>query len=203
MEISYYQKWKEQGFDYDDGVAFYNQYGQNNTLKKLFAAAKTPFTVEKLKAEIKNLDFIKVKISTTKPKIKRELLPVQLQKEFDKLHGLIQEISYHHARLDAMPNDNARFESSKVIVSAVNKRRAIYKRIDHWLLHGKDLVRHEDAKPQKIISEDKELQRYQLKAELIRLRTQRSKLKTNDKRIEDYNTICKRIDEINTILKNE
>jgi replicative DNA helicase len=197
MEISFYNQWVENNQPFADGVEFYSKHGTNTTLKRLFASGENSFTRNKLEDEIYSLRHIFIPIAKptnrAKTKIDRSKLPPHLQAEYDKLQGLIGRMSYLHAQLEVVPMDEQRFSLAEEIMDAASERRAIFKNIDHFVETGKELVQVVIEKPK---TQEKELVVLQLQDELRRLRVQRSKLKTNKKRIEDYNSVIARITEI-------
>lgn len=200
MEISFYKQWIAKGQPYAEGVEFYALHCQNNTLKRLFATGASKYNKQKLSEEIQKVQYIAQIPSTgnrPKPKIDRNKLPSNLQTEYDKLSDLIKLMSYKHAQLEVVKTDIERHSLAKEILSAADERRIIFNRIDHYLATGKDLVQALAIKPQ---PEQKQLRELQLRSELNKLRVQRSKLKANNKRIADYNTVIARITEIETEL---
>lgn len=197
MEISFYNHWLDSGQKYAEGVEFYIKHGSNNTLKRLFASGENSFTKDKLDEELYKLNHIpyvvKKPYNRVKPKINREKLPPYLQTEYDKLTDLIGIMSYKHAQLEIVRYEEERFMLAADILAAATQRRAIFTRIDHFLETGEDLKAIAVVKPP---AKEKELLVLQLRDELLRLRSQRSKLKKNLKRIEDYNKVLTRIAEI-------
>jgi hypothetical protein len=201
MDISFCLTWLNGPGDYNQGIEFYQMHGQNNALKKLFATGPTLFNKKKLRSEIeaisKNIPAAEG-IVLEKSKIDKAKLPEHLQIEFNKLHGLIQTISHQHSRLDLIQNTEDRYQACKLIIAAVEERRSIFQRIDHFNATGHDLIKKEIRKPEvnKELSADPELRKFQLKEELRLARSQRSKLKNKPTRIAAYNAIVKRIQEI-------
>ncbi|MES2590894.1 MAG: hypothetical protein V4608_03330 [Bacteroidota bacterium] len=194
MEISFYKHWIEKGRNYADGVAFYSIHGTNKTLKSLFATGDTKYTRQKLSEEIAKIPVLhKETGNRAKPKIIRDKLPPILQTEYDKLQGLIAKMSFKHAQLELVHTDDQRHALSKEILSLGDQRRSIFMRIDHYLANGKDLVQEAVVKKE---PEGKNLLVLQLQDELRKLRSQRSKLKTNKKRVADYNAVLTSIADI-------
>lgn len=201
MEISFYEHWTKSGSDYITGVEFYCRYGQNETLKKVFAFGKTPYTSSKLKKELENIQHIKIKLSKyAKPTIVREKLPTELKAEYDKLKALIQEISYKNAQLELLPSNGARLSTAKEILTAAAKRREIFNRLDYFNIHGVDLKKVNPKKVKPINELTPEEQKVENLKRLYRLRSSRSKLSKNPKRVLDYNNICQQIIELEKSL---
>src|SRR5690606_13780865 len=111
------------------------------------------------------------------------VLPPLLQREYDKLRNLIGVMSFKHAQLEHAKDDAERFEIAKEIIANAEQRRAIFNRLDHYRTTGNDLIQATPVVVAK--SETSELLTLQLRAELVRLRVQRTKLKSNTKRVAD------------------
>lgn len=199
MQISFFEHWTRSGCDYYSGVEFYIKYGQNNSLKQVFQFGPCSYTTAKLKSELKKLDYIKITLGkASKPKIVREKLPTDLQIEFDKLGMLIKEISFKNAQLELLPSNSVRAKYCSEIIKAALKRREIFNRIDYYMEHGVDLVKIDPKKKSSLLDNNKI---EDLKNQLARLRSNRSKLSKNPTRVSDYNNICNQIVEIEKQLK--
>ncbi len=201
MDILFAHTWLNSKRDYKSGLEFYNKYGINEALKKLLSLGLTHFNASKLLSEIQSIAKANPEVflpGIQKKKIDRAILPIELQTEFDKLQGLIQTISHHHSRLDLIQLDADRYNCAATILNAVEQRRFVFQRIDHFLQHGSDLIRNEPVKikPVEILSENEELRKLQLKQQLILLRAQRTKLKIKPHRVADYNDVLDKIDKI-------
>ncbi|OFY87852.1 MAG: hypothetical protein A3F72_02985 [Bacteroidetes bacterium RIFCSPLOWO2_12_FULL_35_15] len=199
MEISFYTKWVASGREYKQGVDFYLKYGSNNTLKALFQSGANIYTKEKLDSELRAISVLvpERKIS----KYNRDDFPLQLQTEFDKLGELIRKIGYLHAQLAIVRTNSDRFKIAKDVLKLVEQRRNIFNRLDEFKTTGKDLLPIEIKKEiPEYNTENVALKALQLKDEARRLRVQRSKLKSNKKRVADYNYTVTRIAEIDMEL---
>jgi hypothetical protein len=206
MEILYCHEWLKGSQDYNSGLEYYLQFGENEVLKNLLKRGPTKFNFEKLRSEIQELAKSNPEIylpGAQKRKINRADLPDFLKLDYDKLHSLIQTISHHHSRLDLIQNNTDRYNCAATILNATEERRRIFQRIDHFIQHGSDLVIKESSKilEVKVLSEDPEVRKLQLKNELILLRSQRTKLKNKPHRVADYNKAVSRIEEIERELK--
>jgi hypothetical protein len=202
MEISFYNQWVDNGADFAEGVAYYTIHGDNDTLKALFTKGDNYYNRMKLRAELQNL---KVAVAPKEPavteipedfktfrvpvkRINPDLLPDVLKTEYYKLGPLINQIRFLHAKLDT-ENEEQRCAYALKIVENSSIRRSIFNKIDEYLATGKLPIVEE--KPTPVAVQD--LSVYQLKEELLLLRSRRSKLKKRLDRSADYESVLARI----------
>jgi len=199
MEISFYSKWVESGSIFKDGAAYYQQHGTSQTLKLLFAKGPNSYTKKRLDLELQQIANTVITEKTTK--VDRDQLPAKLQKEFDLQGDRIRKISYLHAQLTLIDDQEERRLVAKKILRLAASRRASFQQIDHYQQTGADLVQKTMPPAPAPVPEKNELERLRLEKEQRLLRTQRSKLKSNKKRIHDYNVTIDRLAEIDKQLK--
>ncbi len=213
MEISFYDQWVKNGRDYSEAVAFYNQHGSNETLKRLFASGNTIYTRTKIAFELKAIGNVsavqenvqvplgfKTYIEPGK-RIDPSTFPESLKSEFYKLGPLIGRIRFLHSRLDILQTDNERRVHALEILDSTDQRREIFNKIDYFIKHGKEIQMLQNSQPKAEVAiqetdQSSELKLFKLDEELRRLRVQRSKLKNQPNRQEKLNEVCARIEEI-------
>lgn len=201
MEISIYRKWIDDGAKYSEGVALYELYGDNKSLKDLFSQGKNIYTSKKLNDELKALSEITPVAKSSK--IDRDQLPAHLQKELDAQGDRIRKISYLHAQLMIVDDKDVRYTIARKILSIALDRKVSFQKIDHYLETGENLEQKK-ATPEapKEIPQEIEFKALKLRDELKLLRSRRTKLKTNKKRVHDYNAIVNRIAAADKELKD-
>lgn len=218
MEISIFKQWANNGCDFEQGVALYEQYGDNAVVKNLLANGESYFAKIKLKAVLLDLDkkcpkeIIKIispkELPTVadfkvyrepKKKIDPTALPDSLKKMYYELGPLWNHTKYLHFQLAEAQSDEARKEIAFQILDNASTRRAIYNEIDTFVATGKLLTPEPTAQTPK---NDDTGNILELTKELLRLRAQRSKLKKKPHRAKDYQVVLTRIAEIETLLKD-
>lgn len=213
MEISFYDKWVEDGRKYSDALAIYAEHGTNATLKELFAKGDTSYTRTKIAFEIKALGNIPaVKITEEiradfksyvepKKRIDHRNFPDSLKSEYFQLGPLIARMRFLNARLDIVQDNSIRLDYALEILNNAEKRREIFNKIDHYLEHGQlmpNLQSPVTEEKEIITAEDEsgELQKLKLKAKLNLLRSQKSKLSKQPHRQEKLNEVIGQMEEI-------
>ncbi len=196
---------------YKQGVELYKQYGTNKTLKTLFAGEKDDYTVSKLKKELQSIlenrkqikevsDFKVFSPSKKRATINVEALPPHLKTEYYKLSPIIREIAATNPTLIHLKNDEARYVSAARILELVEKRKAIFQRLEYFQEHGKDHPFYEpitaEIKPAGNVS------LFEAHYRLKLLLTQRSKLKKKENRVNDYMKVCDEIAAMRLIIEN-
>jgi hypothetical protein len=205
------QQYLNGDLSYQQGVAIYTKYGDNATLKKMFADAEDDYSIKKLHKELQAIEkrlklnadnnaYKSFTQSKLKGKINVEILPTHLRELYHKLSSLIREMALLHSRLTLYPTDAERFEASAKIIELSEERRIIFTRCDYFMEHGKDHPAYaliEVEEPQTTGISYFEAQ-YKLKL----LRSQKSKLKDNPKRAADFQKICEEISIYETVVNN-
>lgn len=128
-----------------------------------------------------------------------EKLPEQLRLEYYQLSPYIREIAHNHSQLKLVATDQERLVRAARIIELTGLRRGIFTRCDYFMETGKELPMPETKKaviPK--LSDSKEI--LEARAELIRKRSSRSKLKKNPRRQKDYIAVCERIDQLEAII---
>lgn len=173
MEISIYKHWLINGSVYETGIALYDEYGTNSTLKKLFAAGKSYYTEKKLDQELSKLEIpfykkqpAEVKTSFSKKKIIVENLPDNLKAEQEQLGPIIREIALLNARLDLVASDKERAVLAFRIVDLVHQRRGIYYCLDYFQANGKQM-------PNALVNVTEQIEPVANELEILRLKNQR------------------------------
>lgn len=206
------QQYLNGDLSYQQGVAIYTKYGDNNALKKLFADGEDDYSIKKLHRELQeiekrfkaNVDSDKFKSFTEsklKGKVNEAILPAHLKTLYYKRIQLIREIALLHSRLPLYPNNEERLVAASKIVDLTEERRVIFTRCDYFMDHGKDhpayaLVEVEEPKTNGVSYFEAQ---YKLKL----LRSQKSKLKNKPNRAADLQKICDEISIYETIVNNE
>lgn len=196
---------------YKEGVELYKQYGTNNTLKTLFAGEKDDYTVSKLKKELQSIlenrkqikevsNFKVFSPSKKRATINVEALPPHLKTEYYKLSPIIREIAATNPTLIHLKNDEARYDSANRILELVEKRKAIFQRLEYFQEHGKDHPFYEP--PRTEIKPAGNVSLFEAHYRLKLLLTQRSKLKKKENRVDDYMKVCSEIQAMRLIIEN-
>ena len=196
---------------YKEGVELYKQYGTNKTLKALFAGEKDDYTVSKLKKELQLIldnrkeikevsDFKVFSPSKKRATINVEALPPHLKTEYYKLSPIIREIAATNPTLIHLKNDEARYVSANRILELVEKRKAIFQRLEYFQEHGKDHPFYEP--PRTEIKPAGNVSLFEAHYRLKLLLTQRSKLKKKENRVDDYMKVCSEIEAMRLIIEN-
>lgn len=196
---------------YKQGVDLYKQYGTNKTLKTLFAEEKDDYTVSKLKKELQSIlenrkhikevsDFKSFSPSKKRATINVEALPPHLKTEYYKLSPIIREIAATNPTLIHLKNDEARYVSAARILELVEKRKAIFQRLEYFQEHGKDHPFYEPPKTE--IKPAGNVSLFEAHYRLKLLLTQRSKLKKKENRVNDYMKVCDEIAAMRLIIEN-
>ena len=187
---------------YKEGVELYKQYGTNKTLKALFAGEKDDYTVSKLKKELQLIldnrkeikevsDFKVFSPSKKRATINVEALPPHLKTEYYKLSPIIREIAATNPTL---------IHSANRILELVEKRKAIFQRLEYFQEHGKDHPFYEP--PRTEIKPAGNVSLFEAHYRLKLLLTQRSKLKKKENRVDDYMKVCSEIEAMRLIIEN-
>jgi hypothetical protein len=204
---------------YKDGVKLYLDYGTNSILKNMFSTGEDDYCKKKLKTELdlilqkRKLQIIsETKISNEQPtyqifteskkkgSINVEKLPPHLKTEYYKLAPIIREIAATNPTLIHLKTKEARFESAGRILDLVEKRKAIFVRLEYFQEHGED---HPYYKP--LIEEievNNRISYYEAQYKLKILRSQKTRLKKKPARLKDYEKVCIEIDEMLKIIAN-
>ncbi len=196
---------------YKQGVELYKQYGTNNTLKALFAGEKDDYAVSKLKKELQSIldnrkqikevsDFKTFSPSKKRASINVEALPPHLKTEYYKLSPIIREIAATNPTLIHLKNDEARYVSAKRILELVEKRKAIFQRLEYFQEHGTDHPFYDPPKTE--IKPAGNVSLFEAHYRLKLLLTQRSKLKKKENRVNDYMKVCDEIAAMRLIIEN-
>ena len=128
-------------------------------------------------------------------KINLEILPEDLRIAHARLSPLIREISSLHSRLFNCTSDLQRYEVCLKMYPLIIERRLIFSRIDQYVLTGTDILKKTPDTVQVKKMPDLPMD-YEVEYNLKKLRVQRSKLKKNPRRIEEYNQVCAQINEL-------
>lgn len=196
---------------YTQGAELYKKYGTNKTLKNLFASGEDDYSCKKLKTELQLiLDnrkqiketsiFTTHTVSKKRATINVEALPPHLKAEYYKLSPIIREIAATNPTLIHLKTNEARYDSAKRILELVEKRKAIFVRLEYYQENGKD---HPFYEP--IITEVKPIgpvSFFEAHYHLKLLRSQKSKLKKKPNRLGDYEKVCNEINAMNLIIEN-
>lgn len=196
---------KEGSLSYKDGVAlFLDLYPTKKTLLSFFETEDAisrkklnALLMEKYQELAKNREENNFQsFAPSKHKnnpINLENLPAELRKEYAKLGPLIREISNLHARLFNCATSDLRKPIAFKIVELSAQRRGIFFKIDSYHETGKVI---EAEKLEKVETPASAEKNYKLEYELKLLRSQKSKLKDKPNRIEEFNAVVKKINEI-------
>lgn len=182
---------------FTDNVHFYIQ---KNQLKiELDKMTQAQFNAEYHCKPKPTSDYVSYAPSKKKGSINVEKLPGHLKTEYYKQISYIREISATNAKLLLMPTDEERHEAAKRIVHLGELRKAILKRIDHYLETGADPL----DKPASAHSDpsQNEVSWLQAHYELKLLRSQRTKLKDKPARMADFKHVCERIEVLEAIVR--
>lgn len=196
---------------YKEGVELYKQYGTNKTLKALFAGEKDDYTVSKLKKELQSIldnrkeikevsDFKSFSPSKKRATINVEALPPHIKTEYYKLSPIIREIAATNPTLIHLKNDEARYVSANRILELVEKRKAIFQRLEYFQEHGKDHPFYEPLRTE--IKPAGNVSLFEAHYRLKLLLSQRSKLKKKENRVDDYMKVCSEIQAMRLIIEN-
>lgn len=199
------QKQKEGKLSYKDSVTlFFTLWPEKKSLKSFFAKEDL-YSRRKLKKELgakydelyqiqeqnKFVDFAISKHRNNKIDVAK--LPSDLRVEHAKLSPIIREISSLHARLYNCADDAQRYTLAYRICGLVRQRREIFNKIDEFTATGKVTKPLElptiRVKPG--IEKD-----YKVEYELKLLRSQRTKLAKNPRRLPELNEVIKKINEL-------
>lgn len=213
MEIAgLLQQHKEGTLSYTDGVAlFFELYPEKRSALESFFEVEDQHSRAKLHAglDAKVTEFTNVTLPgkfeghAPKRRINVDELPPELRKEYAGLSPLIRRISHLHARLfQCFPGsvgDKQRYDLACDIIKAVRQRRAIFNKIDNYLLTGR-LPDQDLPAPPRLVKPDVPAPRnYEVEHKLQQLRVKRSKLKKRlPHRQADYDAVVKRIAELST-----
>lgn len=214
---------------YKQAVDFYGMHGSNSALKTVFSLGEDAYSVKKLKEEFTKMLPQKLEISKTesfvshsepkkKGKINVEALPSHLKTEFYKLAPIIREIAATNPTLIHLKSNEARYESACRILELVEKRRAIFERLDYFQEHGLEhpfYLEKEisviDNENYKIVNKSIEAKAhktgdnvfYEAQYKLKLARSMRSKLKNKPNRHTDYKKVCEEITALELLIKNK
>lgn len=208
MAISILIRYLQQpNHDYLEGVALYNEYGYNSTLKHLFSLGDTIYNKQKLLQELqliadagKSIAAVKKvshtpEIATKKTTINVAELPQELRQLNIKKGELYQEMSFNHSQLIAAKTNAERAELRTEILKADAEIKDIWKQLEHWQETKSFLVEPEPVKEIALnIGKDEAFKR------LLNVRANISKLKKNPKRAEDLAKLETEKVELETIL---
>jgi hypothetical protein len=187
---------------YADGVRLYFYFNPGSPLTEFFKK-EDRYSRKKIKecldakfeafSHNKNTnEFKSFGVSKFKGKINLELLSEELRLEYARLSPIIRKMAALHARLYHCSNNAQRYEIALQIIELATERRFIFIRIDAYLSSGVDPVKKQEiVLPKQKVELPKN---YEAEYELKLLRANRSKLKSNPRRIHDYNAICERIE---------
>jgi len=198
-------KYKNGTLSYKESVSLYFQLYPQSSLrsffevedrhsrKKLKEGLETKY--KEFEANVSQNSFKSFTASkNAKKAINLEALPEELRTEYARLSPIIREICSLHARLEYFPDDKTRYEAAKRIVELSAQRRMIFTRIDTFQETGTDPMRKIDSPAIKLPA--KLEKNYETEYQLKLLRSQRSKLKNNPRRIAEYQAVCKQITEL-------
>ncbi|RQO65083.1 hypothetical protein DBR40_24745 [Pedobacter sp. KBW01] len=183
--------WLQNGLDYKTGAALYIKYGNNTFLKRLLEADPTPYTTEKLEAELRKMapelnviaDKPKLEIKQHAPAPSEQVEPVktpdQCKSNTEDLKRYLQikedqktlyrQLERNMTELDMSKNEPFLLLTAKNILSLHGKIRDRYKLIDYFDLNGEfpDLK----AKIQRTPAEEIQLLRVSIYKAKIRLQS--------------------------------
>ena len=192
---------------YEQAVEIYNDYGSNSALKTLFSLGEDSYSRKKLKEELKQIlssrTVQKQEFETySKPKqkgsINVDLLPPYLKEEYYKLAPIIREIAATNPTLVYLKTDKDRQVSAARIIELVDKRRAIFTRLDYYQEHGVDHPFY--AEPVAAEKPKEEISFFEAQYKLKLARSHRTKLAKNPKRIKDWEKVNIEIKHLEAIV---
>jgi len=200
------QKQKEGKLSYKDGVTlFFTLWPEKKKSLASFFTKEDVYSRRKLKKELgakfdelqaiqQQNNFVDFSISKNRNNpIDLSKLPTALRKEHARLGPIIREIASLHARLYNCSTDSQRYEYAWHIVELVAERRAIFTKIDEFNATGRvtEQLQHQNIRAVPNIEKD-----YKVEYELKLLRSQRTKLKKNPRRVHELNEVIKKIFEL-------
>lgn len=198
-------RFKEGKLPYKDAVALFFLIHPDKRGLKSFFLVEDRYSRKRLKEALlvkyheleqnrQNSNFVDYGHSKHKKEpIRLELLPPELRLRYARLSPIIREIASLHARLFNCSTNEQRYELAARIYLLVSQRREIFTQLDQFNATGKILERLKNntlkikAGGQKNFEDE-----YKLKI----LRTTRSRLKKNPRRIDEYNQVVLQIQEI-------
>jgi hypothetical protein len=161
--------------------------------RKLKAALDAKF--EELSHNKEVNDFSSFAVSKNRDqKINLEILPAELRDEYAKQGPRIRKISFLHTKLYSCQSDQERYELAEEIMALVRDRRSTFSRIDTYISSGNDQSKIEETPVQKIRPELK--RNYEVEYQIKLLRTQKTKLSKNDRRLPEYQEVCKKLNQL-------
>jgi hypothetical protein len=198
-------RFKEGKLPYKDAVALFFLLNPATRGLKSFFAVEDRYSKKRLKdallAKYAELEANRQKSNFTdygqskfrSNPINIELLPPELRLKYARLSPIIREIASLHSRLYNCSTDDQRYELAARIYLLVAERRDIFTRLDEFNATGKILQRLQinTLKAKQGFKKNFEVE-YKLKI----LRTKRTKLKANPRRIEEYNQVVKEIQKL-------
>jgi len=187
---------------YKQGVAIYQKHGDNAALKKLFLQGEDDYSIKKLYSELQAIEtrlkanntnnaFKSFTESKLKGKVNVEILPAHLRDLYHKRIQLIREIALLHSRLPLYPNDTERLAAASKIVDLTEERRIIFTRCDYFMEHGKDHPAYALVEVEPPVTEG--ISYFEAQYKLKLLRSRKSKLEKNPKRLDDFNQLLEDI----------
>lgn len=205
MAISILIRYLQQpNHDYLEGVALYNQFGYNSTLKHLFSLGKTEYNQQKLIAELKLLaDKLTDKpkpqakapvIESKKQQIIHAELPTELRQLNIRKGEAYNEMSHYHRELTVVNSNKERAALVAKIKELNAEINDIWQQLDHWQATKTFLRAPEPVLEIKAPSHEEAFKR------LLNVRANISKLKKNPKRVDDLAKLETEKVELETIL---
>lgn len=196
-------KYKEGNLSYKESVAlFFTIWPEKQHLKSVFehqdAVSRKKLNTELLKkyqelAEHQQKNDFKTFTQPAKAPIRLEMLPEELRTAYHRNVQITKEIAYLRGKLFALQTPEERYPIADRIVSLAAERTANYRQIDEFVEKGcytkKEEIVHTRIDP--TIPKN-----YQIEYELKLLRSRRTKLRSNPARLDEYNAVVKKINEL-------
>lgn len=146
MAISEYQKWKQAGRPYKEGVAMFLEQSSDRTLIDLFQI-EDDYSREILDKELKKrcdndppvipIQPDNIVTESKRPDAFADKALAWLKDIKLKTADLSKKITYNRAQLEHLQNVEKRFELAKAIDQDTERRQELYDLLDYFQEHGK------------------------------------------------------------------
>ncbi|SFC95165.1 hypothetical protein SAMN05421780_1147 [Flexibacter flexilis DSM 6793] len=132
--------------DYGVGLHLYELYGQNATLKRMFAKGKNTYNAQKLRAELERIVEAFQPLAEAATAIPRreirsveriENAPEEIAALEKKWRSLYAEMAFLHSKLDSCQRDDERGTMALRILSLDKEINEIIDQLSYYKQHGK------------------------------------------------------------------